>query len=114
VRKLSDKQKAFAENYCGKHIGNAMQAAIAAGYSPATALGHSHKLLKNKDVQEYIEYLNANVVTPIAPTAATIATIADIKQFWSNVMNDEDEAIKNRLKASELLAKSSGMFNNDW
>ena len=29
-------------------------------------------------------------------------------------MNDEDEQIKNRLRASELLAKGKGMFNDEW
>ena len=29
-------------------------------------------------------------------------------------MNDEDEPTKNRLRASELLGKAKGMFNNDW
>ena len=132
MKHLSEKRKAFAEHYCSDCVGNAYQAAIAAGYSPATAVGHSHKLIKNKEVLKYIEYLNTAVagavmVEPVSsPSGASsspvnsanisprIASIADIQMFWTNILNDEDEPIKNRLKASELLAKSKGMFNNDW
>lgn len=40
----------------------------------------------------------------------TIASLDNIFEFWSNVFNDETNNMKNRLKASELLAKSKGAF----
>ena len=39
-----------------------------------------------------------------------IAELDDIFEFWSNIINDENEYMKNRIKASELLAKSKGAF----
>lgn len=106
--KLNPRQKLFVEYYCGEHLGNAEKAMIAAGYSPAYARGNASNLIANSSIQDYIAEINAKTI------AKTVATIIDIKTFWTNVMNDEDEPIKNRLRASELLAKTSGMFNSDW
>lgn len=106
--KLNPRQKLFAEYYCGKYLGNAEQSAIAAGYSTAYARGNACKLVANSSVQAYIAELNAKT------ESETVATITDIKSFWSKVMNDEDEMMKNRLRASELLAKAGGVFNDDW
>lgn len=106
--KINPRLKLFAEYYCGECLGNAEQSAIKAGYSPKYARGNANKLVANSCVQAYIAELNAKTESEI------VATISDIKAFWSRVMNDEDEMMKNRLRASELLAKAGGMFNNDW
>lgn len=106
--KINPRQKLFAEYYCGEHLGNAEQSAIAAGYSRAYARGSVHKLLANACVQQYIAEINAKTESKM------LANITDIKAFWSKVMNDETAEMKNRLRASELLAKAGGMFNNDW
>ena len=105
---MNPRQKLFCEYYCGECLGNAEKAAIKAGYSVAYARGNANKLVANSGVQEYIRELNAKTESD------NIATIKNIKRFWSNVMNDEDEMMKNRLRASELLAKAGGIFNNDW
>ena len=42
-----------------------------------------------------------------------IATVADIQEFWTNVMNNRAYEMKDRLKASELLAKANGLFDKD-
>ena len=89
-------------------MGNAEKAAIKAGYSVAYARGNASKLVAKSGIQAYIRELNAKTESD------NIATIKDIKRFWSDVMNDEDEIMKNRLRASELLAKAGGLFNNDW
>lgn len=39
-----------------------------------------------------------------------VATMEDINAFWTNIMNNEQETTTNRLKASELRAKSLGAF----
>jgi hypothetical protein len=39
-----------------------------------------------------------------------IATRQDLQVFWTKTMNDENLNIPDRLKASELIAKSEGMF----
>lgn len=105
---MNPRQKLFCEYYCGECLGNAEKAAIKAGYSVAYARGNASKLVAKSGIQAYIRELNAKTESD------NIATIKDIKRFWSDVMNDEDEIMKNRLRASELLAKAGGMFNNDW
>lgn len=40
----------------------------------------------------------------------TIATLEDIYKYWTDTFNDEDVRQADRLKASELLAKSKGAF----
>lgn len=89
-----------------------MQAALKAGYSASYARANAvDKILKNTEIQKYITELN-NKSSSIC--SKKIATIADVKAFWTNVMNDEDEIMKNRLRASELIAKAGGAFRDDW
>ncbi len=39
-----------------------------------------------------------------------VADMEDINAFWTEVMNDKEETTANRLKASELRARSAGGF----
>lgn len=41
---------------------------------------------------------------------SSIAELDDIFEFWTKVFKDENEYMKNRIKASELLAKAKGGF----
>jgi phage terminase small subunit len=108
-------QALFAEKFCGECFGNVFQAAVAAGYSEKNAKKNAYKLLSVPYVQQCIAEINGSVKASVKPdTQARIADAARIKVFWSSIMDDEDEETKNRLRASELLAKASGMFNNDW
>lgn len=56
-RDLNDRQMAFAEQYA--LLGNATQAAIAAGYAPKTAGQIGHRLLKNVEIAKRIEATQA-------------------------------------------------------
>lgn len=49
-------------------------------------------------------------VERIAQRIDKIAQRMDIQQFWSEVMANAEEKTADRLKASELLAKSQGEF----
>ena len=40
----------------------------------------------------------------------TIASLEDIFEYWTNVFNDPKVGNRDRLKASELLAKAKGGF----
>ena len=51
--KLTVKQQRFADEYILS--GNAEEAATLAGYSKATARGHSHKLLQNVAIKSYMD-----------------------------------------------------------
>lgn len=109
--KIKPQFKEFAIFYCGDAKANAEQAAIMAGYSPRYARGNAHKLVARRDVQEYIQYLN---VVGLPGKVNKIATVKEIQAFWTEIINDPTHEIKDRLRASELLAKSRGAFNNEW
>ena len=92
-------------------IVNAEQSAIRAGYSKKYARGNAYKLIARQDVQQYIAYLRyLQSVNPTSPILH-IATINEIQGFWTNVMDSNRYDIKDRLRASELLAKSIGGFD---
>ena len=101
-KKLSFKQKSFCEHYAAN--GNATESARLAGYNEKDINTNASKLLQNTTIKEYI----AELANPIENKR--IATANEIKEFWSNVMRENVEKINDRLKASELLAKSGGMF----
>jgi hypothetical protein len=42
-----------------------------------------------------------------------VATAVEIQGFWTEVFLNEEEDLKHRLRASELLAKAKGMFNTE-
>lgn len=106
VFNLSERERSLAEFYCGECLGNAETAAVKAGYSKRYARGNAHKIIKRKRVQEYIEHLTQETVNE------RIATITEIKEFWTEIMNDKNAKDRDRLRASELLAKAHGIF--DW
>ena len=99
---MNEKQRRFAEAYAANP--NATEAAKAAGYSGRTARSQGQRLLTNADIQKYIKDLQKE------NAAERIATMTDVKIFWSDTMNDKDLKRSDRLKASELLAKSAGAF----
>lgn len=99
---MNDRQRKFAECYAG--CGNATTAAIEAGYSPHSARQQGQRLLSNASVLEYLRTLQEDQQTE------RIATLADVKAYWSRVMRDPSQRTGDRLKASELLARSAGVF----
>jgi len=112
-------QALFAEKFCGECLGNAEQAAVAAGYSRTYARKNAYKLFGVPYVQKCILEYNKKAAAQEADTEPPetkyqIATIADIQAFWTDVMNDDEEMMKNRIRASELLAKAKGAFNSEW
>lgn len=102
------RQKLFCEYYLGECKGNAEQAAIKAGYSSKSARTGANKLLQNTQIQRYITQKSSEIATN------NIASIQEIQAFWTSIFMNEEETTRDRLKASELLAKAKGLFNNDW
>ena len=94
------KQRAFVEAYCG----NATEAALQAGYSEKTARITAAKLLSKGNIQEALKEREDKRL------ASLIATREERQRFWTTLMRDEDRKEADRLKASELLAKSEGDF----
>ncbi len=99
---MNQRQRAFCEAYLVS--GNAAEAAREAGYSPKTARSIGQRLLTFVDVQEYLDQRNQEI------SAARTAQVEEIRQFWTATMRDDTAKTGDRLKASELLAKTYGAF----
>lgn len=105
---MNVRQKLFCEYYLGECKGNAEKAAIKAGYKADYARQSAYKLLQNTQIKQYVAEKSAEAATK------NIATIQEIQTFWTVIMTSEGVSMKHRLRASELLAKALGAFNNDW
>lgn len=94
------------ERFCLEYAasGNATQAAIAAGYSQKTARSQGQRLLTNADIKSRLEKLQQET------RREKIADIDAIQTFWTEVLKDASAKTADRLKASELLARSQGAF----
>ena len=97
---LTHKQQAFIDNYSG----NATEAAKRSGYSEATAYSAGQRLLKRPEITEAIRKREQE------RQAYNIATRERCFEFWTQIMENPDEQTRDRLKASELLAKAEGDF----
>jgi phage terminase small subunit len=100
--KLNERQKAFADHFI--RLGNATEAAIKAGYSHKYAGQNADKLLKNTNIQAYIKERNKQI------ESTRIADMTEVKEFWSSVLRNEEAELKDRLKASEYIAKTNAAF----
>lgn len=97
---INAKQKLFADYYI--QTGNAVESAIKAGYSVNYANAQSYRLLDI--VGDYIKEKNK------ALESHTIADMQEVKEFWTNALRDDEIEFKDRLKASEFIAKTNGAF----
>lgn len=102
---LNPRQRAFCEHYA--ECGNAAEAARKAGYSEKTARAIGQRLLTDVDIREYIRKLQDEAAE------MRIKRISQIKAFWSDIVDDPEQRMRDRLRASELLAKSAGAFLPD-
>ena len=82
--------------------GNMKKAMIDAGYSEAYADKNSKYLMGI--IGEEIKTQQKNIVS------SKIKDIAEIQEWWSGVMDDEEQKLEHRIKCSELLVKSQGGF----
>ncbi len=99
---LTDKQARFVEEYLVDL--NATQAAVRAGYSEKTAGQVGFENLKKPEIQD--------AISAAMKTRAEEAQIdaAEVLQFWAEVMRDSKASRKDRLNASEKVAKHLGMY----
>ena len=121
-RGLTEKQRRFVEAYMGEAAGNAGKAYRLAGYQASTdtaAYSAAYKLLRNAQVQRAIDDLVG--ADPL------VAGRVEVQRFWSEVMRGKkgqraiptgegveivniEADFKERVRASELLAKTQGQF----
>ena len=97
---MNVRQKLFADYYI--QSGNALESALKAGYSKTYANAQSYKLLEI--VGDYIKEQNKAIQND------RIADMVEVKEFWTNLLRDNESDPKDRLKASELIGKTNGAF----
>lgn len=100
--KLTVKQQRFADYYI--ETGNAAESAIRAGYSKKTARSIGQENLTKPYIKDYIIRRNKELED------ARIADMKEVKQFWTATMRSQMVEPKDRLKASEMLARTNGAF----
>lgn len=100
--KLTIKQQRFADEYIIS--GNATEAARKAGYSKRTARAMGAENLTKPNIKKYIEERTAEIQN------AKIATMIEIRELWTGILRNQDERTSDRLKASELMARTEGAF----
>ncbi|MZT25629.1 terminase small subunit [Butyricicoccus sp. BIOML-A1] len=98
--KLTAKQRAWIDYY--KQGKTATEAARLAGYKPdnAKVIGAQNLTKLNQYISDRDELLDRD----------RVADMQEINAFWSDTMRDDTADIKDRLKASELRARSIGAF----
>lgn len=124
---MTEKQKRFADEYLIDL--NATQAAIRAGYSKKTAYSQGERLLKNVEVEKYIQESMKQLASE------KVATAEEVIQYLTSVLRGEakgEEIViegcgdgyseaktmmkapseKDKLKAAELLGKRYGLFKD--
>lgn len=100
---LTPKQKMFADEYI--LTGNATQSYLKAykcGIKAAES--SSSEILRNPKVKEYIKYVNEKLEDD------KIANMKEVKEFWTETLRNEYVERKDRLKASEYIAKTNAAF----
>lgn len=125
--KLTVKQKAFADFYI--ELGNATEAAIKAGYSKKTAYSIGNENLNKPEIKNYIKEKMEEI------SNNRIAKAEEVLQYLTRVIRDEETEqvivtkntgdfiteveivdkkldAKDKIKASELLAKRYYLFND--
>lgn len=98
--KLTAKQRAWIDYY--KQGKTATEAARLAGYKPdnAKVIGAQNLTKLNQYISGRDELLDRD----------RVADMQEINAFWSDTMRNDKADIKDRLKASELRARSIGAF----
>lgn len=100
--KLTPKQQAFADYYI--QSGNATDSARKAGYSEKTSVEMGYENLRKPHIKQYIEERNKQL------ESTRIADAKEIKTFWTDILRSNEQDLKDRLKASEYLAKTNALF----
>lgn len=100
MNKLTEKQRAWIDYY--KQGKTAAEAARLAGYrgNNSDVIGSQNVVKLSKYIADRDELLDRD----------RVADMAEINAFWSDTMRNDKADIKDRLKASELRARSIGAF----
>ncbi|MEA5058055.1 MAG: terminase small subunit [Anaerotignum propionicum] len=102
---MTPNQQKFADEYikCG-NAALAYKLAYPNITKQRTAESAGSRLLSNVEVVAYIDKRNAEIANE------RIAGMQEVKEYWTATMRDKGAEDKDRLKASEFIAKSNGAF----
>ena len=98
--KLTEKQRAWIDYYKQGH--SAAEAARLAGYR-----GNNHDVIGAQNLAKLSKFITDR---DDVLDASRIADMEEINAFWTETMRDEAAERRDRLKASELRARSLGAF----
>ena len=108
-RHLTKKQMDFIEEYL--NCFNAVEAYIKAGYSTngktATINKNAYTLLNSESIQNELKEQLENIKDE------KDHLLVKLEKFYAKQIDNPDIAMKDRLKAAELLSKTLGAFQND-
>lgn len=98
---MTPKQKLFADEYIkSSNPAEAYMTAYSSVKIYEKALLYAQKLLKNDEVKNYIHN----------NTIYNSADVNEVKKFWTEILRNKDEKLSDRMKASEFIARSNGLF----
>ena len=102
--KLTDKQLLWIDEYIKTN--DYTTATVKAGYNAKypRAIGYENSIRFKEIIEARRKELNEKI------TNKNIAELEEIQEFWTEMFKDASTKDSDRLKASELLAKSKGGF----
>lgn len=101
--KLTAKQRAWIDYY--KQGKTATEAARLAGYKAKD--DNAYQSIGSENLRKLADYVSDR---DELLDRDRVADMAEINEFWSDTMRNDKADIKDRLKASELRARSIGAF----
>ena len=101
--KLTAKQQAWIDYYKQGHT--ATEAARLAGYKAQS--NHTFESIGHENLRKLEEHIIDRDAVLESPR---IADMQEINAFWTDIMRDDAQEPKDRLKASELRARAAGGF----
>lgn len=101
--RLTTKQQAWVDHYKAGHT--ATDAARLAGYRARD--DNSYQSIGSENLRKLAEYVRDREDELASPR---IADMEEVNEFWTSVMRDGEQRTADRLKASELRARSAGAF----
>lgn len=107
MARLTERQMKLAENLA-KGM-KQVEAFTDAGYSPHNANKNASKVIKGlRRNPAFVEY-ERKLIEPVRRLRRK--SVEDIHDYWYSVIEDPEASEAAKLKASELIAKASGMFH---
>lgn len=103
-RRVDTRQAKFIEEYTARNFTNAIDAVIAAGYSPASAKKQATNLMRRPTVIEAINRAKEDTLEKAKSSAKKV-----IEKLWQMAENGEAPH-RDRVRALELLGKTHGLF----